>query len=166
MIIRNESASDIDAISEITAAAFTNHPYSRQTEPFIIEALRVANALALSLVAEIEGRVVGHIAFSPVTISGRGCDWYGMGPVSVLPGYQKRGIGKALVHEGLSILRRRCAKGCVLVGDPKFYERFGFRNLPDLILEGVPQENFLALPFGESRAGGLVAFHEGFGTKG
>ena len=117
MIIRNEKDSDIEAISEVTIAAFTNHPYSQNTEQFIIKALRAANALAVSLVAVMEGRVVGHIAFSPVSISGRSCDWYGLGPISVLPDRQKQGIGKALMNEGLSALRNRGAKGCALVGD-------------------------------------------------
>jgi putative acetyltransferase len=146
-------------------AAFTNHPYSQNTEQFIIKALRMANALSVSLVAEIEGRVVGHIAFSPVSISDRSRNWFGLGPISVLPDYQKRGIGKALLHEGLSILRSRGAKGCMLVGDPHFYERFGFRNLPELVLEGVPQEYFLALPFGGNKASGVVVFHEAFSAK-
>jgi putative acetyltransferase len=166
MIIRNEKASDIEAISEVTIAAFTNHPYSQNTEQFIIKALRAANALAVSLVAVMEGKVVGHIAFSPVSISGRSCDWYGLGPISVLPDRQKQGIGKALIHEGFSILRSRGAKGCALVGDPDYYKRFGFKNIPDLVLEGVPQEYFLALPFGENRASGGVVFHEGFCAKG
>jgi putative acetyltransferase len=162
MIIRNENESDIEAISEVTMAAFENHPHSNQTEQFIINALRTYNALTVSLVAEIEGRVVGHIAFSPVTLSGNSCDWYGMGPVSVLPDYQKQGIGKSLINEGLRLLRASGAKGCALVGDPNFYGRFGFRNHPDLILEGVPRENFLALPFGEEDTRGVVVFHEGF----
>jgi putative acetyltransferase len=162
MIIRNEKKSDIEVISEITVAAFKNCPHGNHTEQFIISALRADNALAVSLVAEIEGRVVGHIAFSPVTISGHSCDWYGLGPVSVLPDYQKQGIGKSLVREGLRLLRVSGAKGVVLVGDPKYYERFGFRNLPDLILEDVPQEYFLALPFGENKSHGVVVFHEGF----
>jgi len=166
MIIRNEKASDIEAISEVTIAAFTNHPYSQSTEQFIIKALRAADALAVSLVAVIEGKVVGHIAFSPVSISGRSCDWYGLGPISVLPDRQKRGIGKALIHEGFSVLKSRGAKGCAVVGDPDYYKRFGFRNIPDLILEGVPQEYFLALPFGENSACGVVVFHEGFCAKG
>ena len=166
MIIRNEKDSDIQAISEITIAAFTNHPYSKQTEQFIITALRAANALSVSLVAEIEGRVVGHIAFSPVSISDQSSDWYGLGPISVLQDYQKQGIGKALIQEGLSALRSRSAKGCMLVGDPNYYKQFGFRNLPELILEGVPQEYFLALPFEGNRACGVAVFHEAFGAKG
>jgi len=166
MIIRNEKKSDIDVISEVTIEAFKNCPHGNHTEQFIISALRAANALAISLVAEIEGKVVGHIAFSPVTISGRSCDWYGLGPVSVLPGFQKQGIGKSLINKGLNLLKASGAKGCVLVGDPGYYERFGFRNIPELILEGVPKENFLALPFGENKTHGVVVFHEGFNAEG
>ena len=166
MIIRNEKTSDIEAITEITLAAFADEPHSDHTEQFIVNALRAANALTVSLVAEIEGKVVGHVAFSPVTISDGSCDWYGVGPLSVAPGYQRQGIGKSLMHEGLLLLKAAGAKGCVLVGDPKYYERFGFRSLPDLTLEGVPPENLLALPFGNNKAHGAVAFHEGFNARG
>ncbi len=165
MIIRNEQPSDYDAITEITIAAFRNEPHSEHTEQSIIHALRRANALILSLVAEIDGEVVGHVAFSPVTISGHFCDWYGVGPVSVRPDYQQRGIGKALMNEGLSKLKTCGAKGCVLVGDPDYYIRFGFRNHPELRLEGVPQEVFLALPFGSEETSGVVEFHEGFRAR-
>ena len=85
MIIRNETDSDVQTISDVTQAAFENHPISNHTEQFIIDALRAANALAISLVAEIDGKVVGHIAFSGVTISDGSQDWYGLGPISVLP---------------------------------------------------------------------------------
>jgi len=165
MIIRRETPADIDAINEITMAAFANHPYSQQTEQFIIRALRAANALYLSLVAEVDGEVVGHIAFSPVTISGRDCGWYGVGPVSVKPSCQKKGTGKALVNEGLSLMRAAGAKGCALVGDPAYYQRFGFRIIPGLILEGVPPENFMALPFEDGTPRGVVVFHEAFGAR-
>ena len=166
MIIRNEKTSDFEAITEITLAAFANEPHSAHTEQFIVNALRAANALTVSLVAEIEGKVVGHVAFSPVTISDGSCDWYGVGPLSVAPGYQRQGIGKSLMHEGLLLLQAAGAKGCVLVGDPRYYERFGFRSLPDLTLEGVPPENLLVLPFGNNKAQGALAFHEGFNARG
>lgn len=162
MIIRNETESDAEIITDVTKAAFENHPISNQTEQFIITALRAANALTVSLVAEVDGQLVGHIAFSPVTISDGSRDWYGLGPISVLPEYQRQGIGKSLMHEGLSRLKARGAKGCVLVGDPDYYERFGFRSLPELTHEGVPQENVLALPFGENEAKGVVVFHQSF----
>jgi putative acetyltransferase len=162
MHIRKETESDIEVISEVTKAAFENHPYSHGTEQFIITALRAAGALTVSLVAEVEENVVGHVAFSPVTISDGSPDWYGVGPVSVLPQYQKQGIGKSLIRQGLSLLRALGAKGCALVGDPQYYERFGFRNLPELFLDGVPRENFLALAFGENKPQGKMVFHNGF----
>jgi putative acetyltransferase len=165
IIIRNETESDIKAISEIKKAAFENLPISNHTEQFIINALRDANALTISLVAEAENKVVGHIAFSPVTISDGSLGWYGLGPISVLPELQKQGIGKSLMREGLSQLKSLGAKGCMLVGDPGYYEQFGFKNLPELVIEGVPPQYFLALPFEEHKTHGTVKFHEGFNAK-
>ena len=166
MIIRNETVSDIDAISEVTIAAFKNLAISNHTEQFIINALRDANALTISLVAEVDLQVVGHIAFSPVTISDGSLNWYGLGPISVLPKYQKQGIGKALVLEGLSLLKALGGQGCALVGDPNYYQRFGFRNIPSFIHNGIPQEVFLALPFDKKVPQGTVVFHRGFSAKG
>ena len=166
MIIRKETASDIEAISELTIAAFETLPISNHTEQFIINALRAADALTISLVAEIDGKIVGHIAFSPVKISDGSIDWYGLGPVSVLPDYHKQGIGKSLVNKGLSMLKELDGQGCAVVGDPNYYKRFGFRNIPDLVHEGIPQEVFLVLPFTENVPQGIVVFHEGFLAKG
>ncbi|MDY0282446.1 MAG: N-acetyltransferase [Salinivirgaceae bacterium] len=166
MIIRKETVADIEAITEVTIAAFKTLPISQHTEQYIIDALRDADALAISLVAEIDERVVGHIAFSPVTVSDGETGWYGLGPVSVLPEYQKQGIGKSLIDEGLSLLKELGARGCALVGDPNYYKRFGFRNYPELAHEGIPQEVFLALPLTERAPQGIVVFHEGFLAKG
>jgi len=166
MNIRKETTSDIEAITEVTIAAFKTVPISNHTEQFIIKALRAAGTLTLSLVAELDGRVVGHIAFSPVIISDGTKDWYGLGPVSVLPDYQKQGIGKSLINEGLSLLKDMGGQGCALVGDPNYYIRFGFKNYPQLVHEGIPQEVFLALPFNEKIPPGIVVFHEGFWVKG
>ncbi|MFY9708339.1 MAG: N-acetyltransferase [Desulfobacterales bacterium] len=114
-----------------------------------MNALRDADALTLSLAAEIDGRIVGHIAFSPLSISDGTKNWYGLDPISILPEYQKQGIGKSLVNEGLSLLKELSGQGCALVGDPNYYKQFGFRNYPELVHEGIPQEVFLALPFNE-----------------
>ncbi len=166
IIIRQEGESDIERISEVTRAAFENHPYSRQTEQFIIIALRDAKALTLSLVAEADKKIVGHIAFSPVAISDGRSGWFGMGPLSVLPEWQKLGIGKSLVREGLSGLRALGAKGCLLVGDPGYYTQFGFRSPTKLVLDGVPKENFLALAFEEENdTRGTVVFHAAFTAR-
>lgn len=164
--IRSETNDDIAAIAEVTLAAFATLEISNQTEHFIIEALRAAGALTLSLVAEVDGRVIGHIAFSPVTISDGTEDWYGLGPVSVLPEYQRQGIGKALIHEGLSRLKSMHARGCCLVGHPEYYRKFGFDTIPGLVYEGVPPEVFLALPFDGDAPRGTVTFHEGFKADG
>ncbi len=138
IVIRDETESDAAVITQLTVAAFETMEISNHTEQFIIEALRSARALTLSLVAEVDGRVVGHIAFSPVAISDGTKNWYGLGPVSVLPEYQRRGIGKALIQEGLSRLRKLSAKGCCLVGHPQYYRKFGFENVTGLVDEGVP----------------------------
>ena len=119
IFIRNETEADIGTISEVTIAAFKTLEISNHTEQFIIEALRAAKALTISLVAELDDRVIGHIAFSPVIISAGTPNWYGFGPVSVLPEYQRRGIGKALIQEGLSRLRDMNAQGYCLVGYPE-----------------------------------------------
>jgi putative acetyltransferase len=162
MIIRKETPSDIEAITQVTISAFKTLPISNHTEQFIIKALRTAGALTLSLIAEIDEQVVGHIAFSPVTISDGSEGWYGLSPVSVLPMHQKQSIGTSLINEGLSMLKDMGGQGCALVGDPNYYKRFGFRNVPELIHEGVPQEVFLVLPFTEKIPQGIVVFHEGF----
>lgn len=162
MIIRGEKPSDIEAITQVTKAAFEAHSFNHQTEHMTIRDLRDAGALTLSLVTEIDGRVVGHIAFSPVTISDGTQNWYGLGPVSVLPGYQGRRIGMKLVDSGLALLRALGSNGCALVGLPTYYHRFGFRNHPRLIHEGVPQEVFVAKPIAGQIPRGTVEFHQAF----
>jgi len=164
--IRNETSADVSAIAELTVAAFRTLAISSHTEQFVLAALRAANALTISLVAEAGGRIVGHIAFSPVTISDGSSDWYGLGPVSVLPQYQRRGIGSALIEEGLSRLRGLGARGCCLVGHPQYYKRFGFQNIPGLVLEGVPEEVFFALSFDGHVPRGIVDFHPAFKADG
>ncbi len=166
IVIRNETDDDVSAITEVTVVAFKTLAISNHTEQFIIEALRAADALTVSLVAEVNGRVAGHIAFSPVTISDGTPNWYGLGPVSVLPEHQRQGIGKALIQEGLSRLRDLNARGCCLVGHPDYYRKFGFRNISGLVHEGVPQEVFFALSFGGQPPQGAVTFHEGFKADG
>lgn len=166
VVIRNETDADVSAISEVTVAAFKTLEISNHTEQFIITALRAANALTVSLVAEVDDRVIGHISFSPLTISDGTRNWYGLGPVSVLPKYQRQGIGKALVKEGLSRLKDMNAQGCCLVGHPDYYRKFGFKNMPRLVLEGVPQEVFFALSFDGHTPQGTVTFHDAFKANG
>lgn len=162
LLIRDEIPADVVAIHDVTVAAFKTLAVSNQTEQFIIAALRAAKALTVSLVAELDGRVVGHIAFSPVTISAGTPGWYGLGPVSVLPEFQKQGIGSAVIRAGLARLKAFHARGCCLVGHPEYYRKFGFENAPGLAVEGVPPEVFFALAFDGKMPQGLVTFHQAF----
>jgi putative acetyltransferase len=166
MLIRDETDADSSAITAVTIAAFKTLEISNQTEQYIIEALRAAKALTVSLVADLDGRVIGHIAFSPVTMSDGSRNWYGLGPVSVWPDLQRQGVGKALISEGLSRLKALDAQGCCLVGHPGYYKQFGFENVPGLVHEGVPPEVFFALSFAGHTPQGHVSFHEAFGASG
>jgi len=166
LTIRSETAADCDAITEVTIEAFKTLEVSNQTEQFIIMALRKAGALTLSLVAELDGRIVGHIAFSPVNLSDGTEGWYGLGPVSVLPEHQRQGIGSALIREGLSWLKEMGAKGVCLVGHPGYYTRFGFRSVSSLVLEGVPPEVFFALSVDDHFPQAKVTFHKAFMADG
>lgn len=165
-MIRDETNQDETAIGELTAAAFATLEISDHTEQYVIEALRAAKALTLSLVAEMDDQIVGHIAFSPISISDGATDWYGLGPVSVLPEYQRKGIGKALIWEGLARLKSLGARGCCLVGHPEYYPKFGFKTVAGLLHEGVPPEAFFVLSFDGSYPQGTVNFHKGFEAVG
>jgi putative acetyltransferase len=160
--VRPESESDHDAIRHVNVAAFKDHPFSQQTEHLIVDALRAADALTLSLVAELDGEVVGHIAFSPARIGDASSNWYLLGPVAVHPDHQGRGIGRALIECGLSSLRALGGRGCVLVGDPALYGRFGFGHVPGVTCRGVPDENVLCLPLGDETPVGEVLHHAAF----
>lgn len=164
--IRPETFDDSVKISEIIESAFQNHPHSNHKEQFIVSQLRDSSALSVSLVAEYDGELVGHIAFSEVKISNRECNWYGLAPVSVIPEYQNFGIGTKLIKSGLDLIKRKGAEGCVLLGDPNYYGRFGFKANPCLVLEGVPPEFFLTLNFGKSMPSGIVEYHKSFAENG
>src|SRR5688572_3089081 len=162
MMIRVENVDDESAIRAVTAAAFKSAPQSSGTEAAIIDTLRDAGALTLSLVAEQQGRIVGHVAFSPVTINGEVGRWFGVGPVAVEPAQQRRGIGEALIRDGLERLRRMGAEGCVVLGDPAYYRRFGFVSDPELRYGEAPPEYFQRLSFTGIEPAGEVAYHVGF----
>lgn len=147
MLIRSEDDGDHSAIAEVTARAFASVEHSDQTEPEIIERLRADDALTISLVAIENDILIGHVAFSPVTIDEAHDGWFGLGPVSVEPGHQATGIGSALIRTGLEQLRSRGAAGCVVLGDPAYYCRFGFQRDDGLRYEGAPPEYFMRLNF-------------------
>jgi predicted N-acetyltransferase YhbS len=162
LVIRPETPADIAAIFAVTEAAFRTAAHSAGTEQFIVNALRRAGALAVSLVAELDRVVVGHVAVSPVTISDGAAGWFGLGPISVLPAHQGRGIGSRLMRAALDALRERAAAGCMLVGDPAYYQRFGFRTATGLSYPGVPPEYFMVVTFGPPLPSGVATFHDAF----
>ncbi|GEM_PF-200418 len=160
--IRSEQPDDIDAIAWVTKTAFAPEQFASHTEQFIVNALRRTNQLAISLVALYEGTIVGHIAISPVSISSGAPGWYGLGPVSVLPQWQGQGVGTQLIRSGLAQLQRSGARGCVVLGDPQFYGRFGFKANCSLLYAHAPAQYFQALAFAGEIPCGQVSFHEAF----
>lgn len=133
LTIRSEAPGDERAIHELVERAFAPMPFSDGTEQDLVDLLRERGELFLSLVATDDaGAIVGHIGFSPATIDHEDCGWFQMAPVSVEPALQRRGIGSALIREGIERLGQRGALGVAVVGDPGYYERFGFGKLAGL----------------------------------
>src|SRR5215210_5565236 len=122
--IRHEHAGDAEGIRIVNDAAFGQPEESR-----IVDAVRTAGAVTVSLVAEEAARIVGHILFTPMTLqpSSGGVRLVALGPMAVAPDRQRMGIGTALVRTGLSECRRGGAQAVVVIGHPAFYTRFGFR---------------------------------------
>lgn len=164
--VRNELAEDVLAIEAVIIAAFLHAPHTSHTEQHIVSALRKSGNLSVSLVAIVDGAVVGHVAVSPVSISDRAEGWYGLGPISVAPELQGRGVGTTLINEALRVLRKRGASGCMLLGEPAYYSRFGFRAESGLVLPEVSPEYFQALLFISPMPQGVVSYHEAFNTRG
>ena len=164
--IRQERSGDLESICEVTVAAFLSAPHTAHTEQFIVKALRDSGVLSASLVAEHSGRIVGHVALSPVTISDASVGWYGLGPISVVPDEQGKGIGSLLMNAALAELKELGANGCVLLGDPNYYHRFGFEQVAGLVLPDVPPEYFQALLLQGTYPKGTVTYHESFSAQG
>ena len=165
LTLRNEHADDIENIFNLTQLAFLNAAHTDHTEHLIVNALREANQLTISIVAELDQQIIGHVAISPVEISSGAQHWYGLGPISVAPEYQHQGVGKALIQHALQQLQQFNAAGCVVLGDPAYYSKFGFQPHDRLILEGVPADYFQALTFNQSIQQGTVKYHPAFEVK-
>jgi putative acetyltransferase len=146
----------------VTVEAFKAMPHSNQTEASIIDALRSSGALTVSLVAIEADEVIGHAAFSPVEIATGVTGWYGLGPVSVRPERQGQGVGQALIHDGVRKLLSLGAAGCVVLGDPRYYGRFGFESDPALHYGGAPSPYFQRLIFHGPPPRGEVHYHSSF----
>ena len=163
LLIRDEEISDAQAIYDLTAIAFKPMAYSDGTEAPLVGKLREDGDLTISLVAMSGDELVGHVAFSPVTINGVHDQWFGLGPISVHPDVQKQGIGSQLIKEGFVRLKQMGAKDCVLIGDPKYYKRFGFENDGKLSYANVPKEAVMWIGFDSEPQEGILKFSPAFG---
>lgn len=164
LVLRAERPTDAVRINALTIAAFREAAHRDGTEQYIVAALRRRGELALSWVAERRGELIGHVAVSPVSISDGSTGWYGLGPLSVSPAHQRRGVGSRLMATAIAALGDRSARGCVVLGDPGYYGRFGFRAEPELVLAGVPPEYFQALCLVRPLPGGSVVYSAAFGV--
>jgi putative acetyltransferase len=152
-LIREEAPGDVAAIHRLNTAAFET-----EAEAKLVDALRAADVLLLSLVAEADGEIVGHIAFSPVVVDSAQSRSQGVGlaPMAVAPAYQRRGIGGRLIEDGLRRLRDARHRFCVVLGHPEYYARHGFKRASDYGLRWerpAPDDVFFVC---ELSAGGLA----------
>jgi predicted N-acetyltransferase YhbS len=163
MHIRPERPEDAAAIEFVTTRAFRDAPHAGGNEGRIVGALRQAGALTVSLVAvDDDGEIIGHVAFSPIEIDRGPAGWLALGPVSVTPDLQSQGIGAALIRAGLEQLEALGAAGCVLLGDPAYYGRFGFVNGTSLTYLGHVTPHLQWLVLGGESPVGAVTFHPAF----
>lgn len=123
--IRPEEPADVEVIHSIHQSAFPTEAEAR-----LVDRLREDRKLALSLIAEVEDRMVGHVAFSPVCVEPQNSrnQGLGLGPVAVLPEWQGKGIGEQLISTGIEDCRREGYTFIVVLGEPEYYGRFGFRR--------------------------------------
>jgi putative acetyltransferase len=137
--------------------------FPTDAEARLVDLLRGSGQARVSLVAEVDGTVVGHVVFSPVSVGGAQSGGLGLAPVAVVPAHQRRGVGSALIGEGLAVCRREGYPFVVLLGHPGYYPRFGFRRASELGLtnEYKADEAFMVLelrPGSLPREGGLVRY--------
>ena len=166
MKIRDERKEDYKDIKSLNDLAFQG-----PVEGEIVDKIRSSSTDIVSLVAADENLIIGHIFFSPVTvISGEGeIKGMGLGPMAVLPEFQNKGIGSALVKEGLKILRNKDCSFVIVLGHKDYYPRFSFEAASKYGLssqwEGVPDEAFMVLFLDKSLAGrvsGVVSYRPEF----
>lgn len=159
--IRNEETKDIEQVREIIRAAFPSDAESR-----LVDALRANGKATISLVAVRGSEVLGHVLFSPVTTSPPSeAKGLGLAPVAVRPDVQSQGIGSQLIQEGLHLCKELGFDYCVVLGGPKYYQRFGFEKASPLSIRneyGVDHE-FMVTRFSERKVSGLVRYASEFG---
>lgn len=163
--IRPEAPGDEAAIHDLVKRAFAPMPFSGGNEQDLVNALRSDGDLVQSLVTiDDGGTIIGHISFSPVTIDNRACGWFQMAPVSVSPEVQRTGIGSALIETGIARLRDEGAQGVAVVGNPVYYERFGYRIIDGLApVSGHDGPFFRAMVLAGEAPVGTLRYAKAFG---
>jgi putative acetyltransferase len=166
--IRPEKPGDVDAVHTVNEAAF-----SRLLEADLVDKLRISCPEAVSLVADSNGAIVGHILFTPVALQTqtKRIEGMGLGPMAVVPECQNQGIGSRLVIAGLEVLRQRACPFVVVLGHPEYYPRFGFtpasRHGLRCPWDGVPDGVFMAIVLDKdtmSGVSGVVRYRKEFGA--
>lgn len=160
--VRGAIATDQVAIDWVLQTAFAHHPYSDHREHRQVQELRRLGVLTLELVAVHRGAIAGYGAFSRVRLAGAPGPWYGLAPLGVAPPHQRRGLGTQLVKTGLAQLQQRGALGCIVLGDPRYYGRFGFRPWGGLTYGLAPPNTVMAVALGAAVPRGAVTFHPAF----
>jgi len=165
--VREERPDDYAAIRALNDAAF-----GQPQEGLLVDALRMNGGVMLSLVAEQDGLVVGHILYSPATIDteGRRVAGASLGPMAVLPTYQRRGVGGQLIEAGTRWLKRRGCPFVIVLGHPGYYPRFGFipASVYGIHCEWeVPDEAFMVMLLDAPAmrdVSGMVRYRQEFST--
>ena len=164
MDIRPERAADIAGVRAVNRAAFET-----STESELVDALREQAQPIVSLVADAAGSIVGHILFSPVTLSGHpDMKIMGLAPMAVLPAQQRRGVGSALVRAGLARCTELGCRAVVVLGHREYYPRFGFVPASRFGIGceyDVPDEVFMVLelePGALHERSGTIRYHPAF----
>ncbi|MCK9996775.1 MAG: N-acetyltransferase [Candidatus Krumholzibacteria bacterium] len=165
-LIRPEMENDRDAVHALNVAAFETPAEAR-----LVDILREQAKPVISLVAEVDGKVAGHILFTPVTLSTEpDLKMMGLAPMAVVPGHQKQGIGSALVRAGLEQCGQMGFVGVVVLGHPEYYPRFGFAPSSRFGMDSeydVPEDVFMTLELKpEALRGktGRVKYHAAFNS--
>jgi putative acetyltransferase len=163
--IRPERPGDEVPIHDLVKRAFAPMPFSGGDEQDLVDALRADGDLVQSLVAvDPDATIIGHISFSPATIDQQACGWFQMAPVSVSPEVQRSGIGSALIEAGIVRLRADGAQGVAVVGNPVYYERFGFRVIEGLApLSERDAQFFRAMVLAGEVPRGILRYAPAFG---
>ena len=170
--IRQEKSTDFNAVFELIEKAFKTEELSDHKEQFLVERLRKSNAFIpeLSMVAEVENKIVGHILLTKLKIKNNQDEFesLALAPVSVLPEYQRNGIGGMLIEQSHKNAKELGYKSIVLLGHESYYPRFGYSRADEFGIElpfDAPKENCLAIELignGLNNVNGIVEYPEEF----